>query len=552
MDHLRSMWRQASERVWYHGTVAELDPGEVLVPGVSRNYRHSDPDAVSITSDFESAVYWAEQVSWKTGRDPVVYAVEPIGEVTPWRPGEARCPRARVIRRVAKQASGDVVFNSVSNSEEWPPRSQPGRSFGRTASLSEGESTTFGAYRLVYTTEDQGESRPRHVVTAYDGSTIAGRLEWYGKTGEVREIDVRPEHRRRGLATAMWEFARDAPKTPKHSPQRTDDGDAWVRTTGDPVPRRVQGASMRDTAHRGVSLPLSDRQGVPILEALVKRQTNVAARLIIDAMAETVKNHWWAAGSQESDEAGRWWTTSKAESREYSYSDEGAWMTLPVVMTAEFSGAPGDAYNDGTYVWHLPPGHPVTITEFEACLPDDPRALLDGWRGVTSPGNHDAPGTRWEGTWLKLPIPPMRTTAALSLEDVISVAEEAMERGGLAGRTIRVPTGHVDDPVYQAAIAPLVAWVRSITKTNVRFYASDYQLDREGGAQAMTDGYDRIVVRPVTTEMTVLHECAHVIRRSDSGRGHDAAFAALLHELYLTHLGERAADVFWNIVGEYV
>ncbi len=121
MEHLRSMWRQASGQAWYHGTVADLEPGEVLVPGVSRNYRHSDPGAVSITSDYESAVYWAEQVSWKTGCPPVVYAVEPIGEVTPWRPGEARCLRAQVIRRVAKQVSGDVNFDSVSD-----------RPFGRT------------------------------------------------------------------------------------------------------------------------------------------------------------------------------------------------------------------------------------------------------------------------------------------------------------------------------------------------------------------------------------------------------------------------------------
>lgn len=170
-------------------------------------------------------------------------------------------------------------------------------------------------------------------------------------------------------------------------------------------------AAMSDIAYRGVSLALDERKGVPILEALVKRQRNVADRLVIDAMAEAVKNRWWAAGAQESDEAGRWWTSRKSEAYDYSFSDEGAWMTLPVVMTASFS-ATGTGYNDGGYVWHLDAGHPVTITEFEACYPSDPQGLLDAWRGVTSPGNFDRPETRWDGDWVKLNIPPMRTTAA--------------------------------------------------------------------------------------------------------------------------------------------
>ena len=115
----------------------------------------------------------------------------------------------------------------------------------------------------------------------------------------------------------------------------------------------------KDTAYRGVSLPLTAKQGEPILEALAKRQTNVAARLIIDAMAETVKNHWWSAGAQGSDEAGRWWSSNAREAREYSMSDEDAWMTLPVFMEASFEGADKAAtgYNDGTYVWHLDSGH---------------------------------------------------------------------------------------------------------------------------------------------------------------------------------------------------
>ena len=109
-------------------------------------------------------------------------------------------------------------------------------------SLREGMETQFGEYRLVYTTKDEGETKPRHLVTAYLGSERVGNLEWYGRTGEVYEIVVRADHRRKGLATAMWEFAQDAPKKPKHSTQRTNDGEAWARTTGDSMPRRSHAA----------------------------------------------------------------------------------------------------------------------------------------------------------------------------------------------------------------------------------------------------------------------------------------------------------------------
>ena len=176
-------------------------------------------------------------------------------------------------------------------------------------------------------------------------------------------------------------------------------------------------ASMKDRAYRGVPLKLDAGQGVPILQALVKGQRNVAARLIIDAMAMRAmdKAHWWAIGDQPNDEAGRWWTSSKEAAYQYSlgqYSEN--WMTMPVVMTAEFAEANDSAREDGqgAWWWHLPAGHPLTIVKFEAALPDDPQALLDGWNGISSPGNFDHP-IGVDGDFVDLPIPPMRTTARI-------------------------------------------------------------------------------------------------------------------------------------------
>lgn len=142
-------------------------------------------------------------------------------------------------------------------------------------------------------------------------------------------------------------------------------------------------------------------------------------------------------------------------------------------------------------------------------------------------------------------------TAALPLENTISVAEQVMERAGLHGGWVDIPTGHVDDPAYQAAIAPLVEKVRKITgQPNLRFYASDYTLDLHG-AQASAD-INSIVVRPRTCWMTILHECAHVIlldRMGPSGSGHSPEFARTARDLYARHISPEAGEKFWALVG---
>lgn len=172
-------------------------------------------------------------------------------------------------------------------------------------------------------------------------------------------------------------------------------------------------------AYRGVDLGLSAALGEPILEAIAEGKTNVAHRLLIDAMAERALNkpHWWSIGTQEPDEAGRWWTTRRADAVEYAFSDSQEWITIPVVLTAKFDekdwpDAPMD--NQGVTVWHLDPGHLITIVDFNATLPNAraARELLDAWRGITSKGNFDEPGVNWEGDSVRLNIPPMRTTAA--------------------------------------------------------------------------------------------------------------------------------------------
>jgi GNAT superfamily N-acetyltransferase len=95
-----------------------------------------------------------------------------------------------------------------------------------------------------YQTVDTGASKPRHLLQARRGDEQVGSMMWSNK--DVRQITVAPEHQRQGIATALWHEGhrlaaenRAVPQ-PKHSADRTDSGDAWARSVGGKLPRRVK------------------------------------------------------------------------------------------------------------------------------------------------------------------------------------------------------------------------------------------------------------------------------------------------------------------------
>lgn len=98
--------------------------------------------------------------------------------------------------------------------------------------------------QFSYTTLDTGGKSPVHVVQAHLGESELGIMTW-GSKG-VRYIGVEPEHRRQGIATKLWEHGHSVAAenrrvpAPKHSADRTNDGDAWAKSVGGPLPRRVQ------------------------------------------------------------------------------------------------------------------------------------------------------------------------------------------------------------------------------------------------------------------------------------------------------------------------
>jgi GNAT superfamily N-acetyltransferase len=88
-----------------------------------------------------------------------------------------------------------------------------------------------------------GMGNESHRITAESGGKYAGHLLWTSK--QVRNIDVAPTMQRQGIGTALWneghrlasEHARIP--APKHSPDRTNEGDAWARSVGGRLPRRA-------------------------------------------------------------------------------------------------------------------------------------------------------------------------------------------------------------------------------------------------------------------------------------------------------------------------
>lgn len=83
-----------------------------------------------------------------------------------------------------------------------------------------------------------------HTYTASKGGQDVGWLN-LGASGQIADISVHHEHRRQGIATALWNHAvhhanstgGDVP-WPEHSMNRTDAGDAWAHSLGEDLPPR--------------------------------------------------------------------------------------------------------------------------------------------------------------------------------------------------------------------------------------------------------------------------------------------------------------------------
>lgn len=59
--------------------------------------------------------------------------------------------------------------------------------------------------------------------------------------GTIWGMEVPEKHRRKGIATAMWQHAERKGLPVQHSILRTDAGDAWAKSVGGKTPKRWTG-----------------------------------------------------------------------------------------------------------------------------------------------------------------------------------------------------------------------------------------------------------------------------------------------------------------------
>ena len=133
---------------------------------------------------------------------------------------------------------------------------------GKQAVQREGDERAYGKYLMRYSTSDQGERRPRHIIEVFDGSTKIGELNWYGTTGTIHHIGVEEEYSRQGIATAMWEWGKEMRPRPRHSNDQTTQGSEWAKSVG--------------AAKRTRRIPMM--HGEPEVSALAERSRSAAER----------------------------------------------------------------------------------------------------------------------------------------------------------------------------------------------------------------------------------------------------------------------------------
>ena len=101
--------------------------------------------------------------------------------------------------------------------------------------------------KMSYSAGHTPEGDPAHFVamigrTPQNQPDFMGQMSWHPKTGEILSLEVKEQHRRKGVATSLYNYANQVASdkelvSPKHSATRTPEGDAWASSVGGNVPK---------------------------------------------------------------------------------------------------------------------------------------------------------------------------------------------------------------------------------------------------------------------------------------------------------------------------
>ena len=97
----------------------------------------------------------------------------------------------------------------------------------------------------------KGQRPDTHTLSASNASGWIGHIDWNNRTGAVTNIMTAHKKRGLGVATTLWDKANKLSadtgiKAPKHSRDRTDKGEAWAKSVGGAIPKRVNSWERED------------------------------------------------------------------------------------------------------------------------------------------------------------------------------------------------------------------------------------------------------------------------------------------------------------------
>lgn len=88
--------------------------------------------------------------------------------------------------------------------------------------------------------DERGETNYTNVVAKMSYGQTTDPSVGHPVAGRVDDIWVHPEYRRAGVASALYDFAKDNEPRVHHSSTRTEAGDAWAQSRGAaPATKRV-------------------------------------------------------------------------------------------------------------------------------------------------------------------------------------------------------------------------------------------------------------------------------------------------------------------------
>ena len=91
---------------------------------------------------------------------------------------------------------------------------------------------------ILQCAEDGRRDLPLTTIEIKKVGQIIARLKLEAD-GTCYGIWVDRQHRRQGHATSLWRYAQAAGFNPKHSAERTVDGQAWAASLNEPLPKLV-------------------------------------------------------------------------------------------------------------------------------------------------------------------------------------------------------------------------------------------------------------------------------------------------------------------------